>query len=47
MSLTAVFIAAFVVLPAAGVVAWAWFSMAQVEEELRSFSRFEGMHLEV
>jgi len=46
MSFTPVFIAALVVLPAAGLVAWVWFVMAQVEQDLRSFSDFEGMHFE-
>lgn len=47
MNPTAMFIAALIVLPAAGLVAWAWFAMAQVEEELRSFSGFEGLHFEI
>lgn len=41
MDLTAVLLAALVVLPAAGVTAWAWFAMAQDEEDLRVFS---GLH---
>ena len=41
MDLTAVLLAALVVLPAAGLTAWAWFAMAQDEEELRALS---GLH---
>jgi len=40
------FIAALILLSAVGLVTWACFAMAQVEEELRSFSGFEGMHFE-
>lgn len=47
MSTTPVLIGALVVLPAAGLVAWAWFAMAQVEEQLRLFSGFEGMHFDI
>lgn len=47
MNPTAMFVAALIVLPAAGLVTWAWFAMAQVEEELRSFSGFEGLHFEI
>lgn len=42
MTPTANFIAALILLPAVGLVTWAWFAMAQVEEELRSFSGFRG-----
>ena len=44
---TAMLIAALILLPAFGLVTWALFAMAQVEEDLRSFSRFEGMHFEI
>jgi hypothetical protein len=37
-------IAALVILPAVGLVAWAWFATAQVEAELRSFTGFDGLH---
>ena len=47
MNPTAMFIAGLVVLPAVGLVTWAWFAMARVEEELRSVSGFEGMHFEI
>lgn len=47
MNPTAMFIAALVLLPAVGLVTWAVFAMAQVEEELRAFSGFEGMHFEI
>jgi len=46
MNPTAIFIAALILLPAVGLVTWAWFAVAQVEGELRSFSGFEGMHFE-
>jgi hypothetical protein len=39
-------IAALVILPAVGLVAWAWFAMTQVEEEMRSFTGFDGLHFE-
>lgn len=41
-----VIVASFL-LPAVGLVAWAWFAMAQVDEDLRSFNGFEGMHFEI
>lgn len=43
----ALFIAALIVLPAVGLVAWAWSAMAQVDEDLRTFSGFDGMHFEI
>ena len=46
MTTTAMFIAALILLPAVGLAAWAWFAMARVEQELLSFSGFEGMHFE-
>jgi len=46
MTPTAIFIAGLILLPAVGLLTWAWFAMAQVEAELRFFSGFEGMHLE-
>ena len=46
MTPAAMFITALIVLLAVGLVAWAWFAMVEVEEELRSFSGFEGMHFE-
>ena len=47
MSPTVMFIAALVLLPAVGLVAWAWSTMAKVEAELRSFCSFERMHFEI
>lgn len=44
MTPTAVFIAAVILLPAVGLVAWAWFAMAQVHRELDGLSGFEGRH---
>lgn len=46
MNLTAMLIAALVMLPAVGLAAWAWFAMAQVEEDLRAFGGFDGMHFD-
>ena len=46
MTVFAVLIAALVILPAVGLVAWAWIAMAQVEEDLRSFTGFDGLHFE-
>ena len=47
MNITPVLFTVLVVLPAAGLVAWAWFTMARVEEDLRSSGGFEGMHFEI
>ena len=47
MNITPVLFTVIVVLPAAGLVAWAWFAMARVEKDLRSIGGFEGMHLEI
>ena len=44
MDLTALLLAALVVLPAAGLTAWAWLTMAQVEEELREFSGLQNLN---
>jgi predicted negative regulator of RcsB-dependent stress response len=46
MNSTAVLMVVLVILPAAGLVAWAWFAMAQAEDELRAFSELQGLHLE-
>lgn len=43
MDLT-VLLAALVVLPAAGVTVWAWFAMANDEEELRVFSGLNNQY---
>lgn len=47
MNPNALFIAALVILPAVGLVTWAWLVMAQVEEDLRSFTGFEGMRFDI
>ena len=47
MNPTAMFFAALILLPAAGLLAWAWFAMAKVQDDLRSFDGFEGMHFEI
>ena len=46
MNLAALLVVLCVVLAAAGLAAVASLAMAQVEEELRSFSGFGGMHFE-
>jgi hypothetical protein len=46
MNTTPLLIAALVILPAVGLVVWAWAAMAQVEDELRTFIGFEGMHFD-
>jgi hypothetical protein len=46
MNTTPLWIAAVVILPAVGLVVWAWAAMAQVEDDLRSFSGLEGMHFD-
>jgi len=47
MNPTAMSIAALILLPAVGLTTWAWFALAQVDEDLRTFSGFEGMHFEI
>jgi hypothetical protein len=47
MNAVSMLIAALVVLPAVGLVAWACFAMTQVEAELRSFTGFDGLHFEI
>ena len=46
MTPIAMFTVALILLSAVGLVTWAWFAMARVEKELRSFTGFEGLHLE-
>lgn len=46
MNLTAMFIAALILLPAFGLATWGRLCMTQVEEDLREFSRFEGSDFE-
>jgi len=47
MNAVSMLIAALVILPAVGLVAWAWFAMTQVEEDLRSFIGFDGLRFEI
>lgn len=47
MNPIAMSIAALVVLPAFGLVTWAWLTMAQIEEDLRVFSGVEGRYFEI
>lgn len=44
MNLTALLIAAIVVLSGASLAAWSWFVMAQVEDDLRSIGGFDRIH---
>lgn len=46
MNPTAIFIAAMILLPAVGLVSWAWFAMARLEEDLRLCSAFVRLHFE-
>jgi hypothetical protein len=41
------YLAGLVLLLATGLVTWAWLAMAGLEEELRSFGNFEGMHFDM
>lgn len=43
----AMLITALILVPAVGVVTWAWFAMARVEAQMRSLNGFEGMHFEI
>jgi hypothetical protein len=47
MNAVSMLIAALVILPAVGLVTWAWFAMTQVEAELRSFIAFDGLPFEI
>jgi len=46
MNSTVMCIAALAGFPVAGLAAWAWFAMARVERDLRSFDGFVGLHFE-
>lgn len=47
MNPSAIFIVALIALTAVGLFAWAWFAMAQVEQQLRLFGGFEQRHFEI
>jgi hypothetical protein len=48
MNLTVLFIATcLVILLATGLLIWVWLAIAEVEEDLRGFNGFEGIHFEV
>jgi hypothetical protein len=47
MAAVSMSMAALVILPAAGLVAWTFFAMTQVEAELRSFTGFDRLHFEI
>jgi hypothetical protein len=47
MNDTALVVAALVILPAFALVLRAWATLAQVENDLRSFDGFEGMHFDI
>ena len=44
MSLTALFLAALVVLPALGLAAWTWWSMGQLTDDDGLLLGFEALH---
>ncbi len=46
MLTTAILIAGLAVIVAGAVAAWSWHAVAQVNQRLRSFEGFEGMHFE-
>jgi NADH:ubiquinone oxidoreductase subunit D len=46
MQSTAMFLAALVILPAIGLLAWVWFAMRQAEEDLQAFSGVSGMRFD-
>lgn len=43
---TILFIAALLILPVTGLLAWALIARARVEVDLQSFSGFEGLHFD-
>jgi predicted negative regulator of RcsB-dependent stress response len=47
MSANGLLLAALVIVPTVGLAAWAWWAMAQVEKELRSFTGFEGLSFDI
>jgi hypothetical protein len=47
MNAVSMLISALVILPVVGLVAWAWVAMNRVEEELRSFTGFNGLHFDL
>jgi hypothetical protein len=46
MNFLPLLVAAIAVLPLFGAAAWVWFAMSSANEDLRSFTGFEGMHFE-
>lgn len=46
MNSNTMIVAALVILPAVGLLTWVWVAMARVEEELKSFIGFDGMHFD-
>ncbi len=46
MNTTALLIAGLVILPAVGLLTWVWLTLARIEEDLRYFNGFEGLHFE-
>ena len=47
MQSTTLFIAALLILSAAGLFTWAWVAMARVNADLWSFTGFEGLHFDI
>jgi hypothetical protein len=41
------FVSALIFVPLVGLAAWLRFAIAQVDEDLRSFSGFDAMHFEI
>lgn len=46
MNPSATRIAVLILVTGVGVAAWAWLAMAQVKSNLRTFSGFDGLHLD-
>jgi hypothetical protein len=46
MSTLVLLIAAVAMVPAFGLAAWVWHTSTRVDDDLRTFAGFEGLHLE-
>jgi len=46
MSTLVLLIGAVAIVPAFGLAAWVWHTAAHVNDDLRTFAGFEGMHFE-
>lgn len=47
MNTTSMFVAALIVLAAAGAATWAWQALTEVDERMNALCGFEGMHFEI